>query len=372
MGRRLRRVLTVVVLAVVLCLVVATSYVALVAWRSHRVVTLPAPGGRFAVGRVEDTGTDASRDRELAVWTWYPAVAGTGAPATYAPGAWSGLGIGLPVGETGMDRVRDPALEAATPAPGRFPVVVLSPGLGFAAPQYAALAEDLASRGYVVVGVTPTGSANLTVILGDTVGPTDEGNPSDFSGGHTEHDEAVAARLLPTWVADARFAAATAGRLDRSRILGGHVDPADVSYVGHSFGGTASLEACHEDPRCAAAVDLDGTIYGEVGSTGLAVPSLLVGHDGSCVTGECTPDGAADRAAVEAARRYRSASAGQVRSATVDGIGHLAFSDDGLLYWAWPLRAYLGLDDRAGPEPLRETADLVTEVLPVRGASAAA
>ena len=359
--RRTLRVLAAVLGAL---LVAGAGYAGLVLHRSRAVIVLPAPPGRYAVGRVEDTASDPARGgRRLSVWTWYPAVAGTGAPAGYAPGPWSALAIGLPLGETRLDRVRDPARERAVPAVGAFPVVALAPGMGFAAPQYAVLAENLASRGYVVVGVTPTGSANVTVLDGHVVGPTAQGNPSSLSGDQSARDRALAAPLLARWAADLRFAADGAGQLAASSVLAGHVDPARRAYVGHSFGGAAALAACHDDPACGAAADLDGALYGAVALQGLHVPVLLVGHDGSCVPGDCSPSDAADRADVAVARAFAAASTGGVRRVEVPGSGHLDFSDDGVLYWAWPLRRFLGLGPHGGVPALRRTADAVAATL---------
>ena len=67
-------------------------------WFEHNTtVTLPAPGGPLAVGRVVETWTDTHRpdplvpDRptELVVWIWYPS-AGSSArtPAGYLPADW--------------------------------------------------------------------------------------------------------------------------------------------------------------------------------------------------------------------------------------------------------------------------------------------
>jgi predicted dienelactone hydrolase len=332
--------------------------------RSGTVVDLPRPSGPYAVGRVEDTATDsARRGRRLSIWTWYPAVAGTGQPAIYAPDGWQSLAIGLPLGQTRLDRVRDRALEAASPVAGRFLTVVLAPGLGFSAPQYAALAEDLASRGYIVVGVTPTGSANVTVLDGQVAGPTTAGNPPDFNGEQSQHDQAIAQRLLDTWVPDLRFAADTAARLPGSTRLAEHVVSGAVTYVGHSFGGTSALAVCHVDRRCRAAVDLDGALYGPVARDGLKVPVLLVQHDGSCIAAACTAEDATDHTDVAAAQRFISASTGLVRRETIAGSGHLDFTDDGLYYWALPLRQFLGLGDTGGRHVLERTAATIDETL---------
>ena len=49
--------------------------------------------------------------------------------------------------------------------------------MGLAVPEFTTLAEGLASRGFVVVGVTPTHSANVSVLNGQVVGATAQGNP---------------------------------------------------------------------------------------------------------------------------------------------------------------------------------------------------
>jgi len=181
-------------LVLALTLVVAVGgYVGYVAVRSAQPVTLPAPTGASPVGRTTAEWTDHARvdplapqpgmPRELSVWLWYPASLGPGAqPAPYAPGLWAGLRLGGPVGlaETGFDHVHDHAFADVPVAAGRFPVVVLEPGLGFAAPQYTAMAESLASSGFLVAGGTPTYSANLTVLNGRPWSTTEAGNPRSF------------------------------------------------------------------------------------------------------------------------------------------------------------------------------------------------
>ena len=78
------------------------------------------------------------------------------------------------------------------------------------------------------------------------------------------------------WVADAAFVVET---LAASPPAIGALDFDHVAYVGHSMGGAASFEACRQDARCAAAVDLDGTLWTDVRHTGLTAPSLVLRHD---------------------------------------------------------------------------------------------
>jgi dienelactone hydrolase len=244
---------------------------------------------------------------------------------------------------------------------GRFPVVVLEPGLGFSAPQYSALAESLAARGYYVAGVTPTYSANLTVLGGRVVVASDAGIPQalDEDDLHGPAVVPVADRLTGVWAADARFAA---DRLAADPRLGAHTDRQHTAYLGHSFGGSAALQACRADPRCAAAVDLDGTQYGSVTRQGLTEPVMIVQSGGSCVTGTCTTaDGDVGDARV--ARQLLNASPGPHRCYTADDAAHFSFTDYGAYHLAWPLRHLLPLGSAPGRRVLTDTAAQVAAFL---------
>ncbi|MDT7806060.1 MAG: hypothetical protein QOI78_9493, partial [Actinomycetota bacterium] len=230
-------------------------------------------------------------------------------------------------------------------AAGRFPVVVLEPGLGFAVPQYTAIAENLASLGYLVAGVTPTYSANLTVLDGTTVPSSEAGNPSAFDSAdlHSGQAQATGDRLVDVWAADARFTAAQTARLQAQGRFAGHVDTTSTVYIGHSFGGAAALEACRTDPRCAGAADLDGTQYGAVVHSGLTKPLMLIGSQDSCVTGICEPATPSDQADQDTARSLLDAGTGPVWCYRLAGAEHFDFTDYGAYYLAAPADFVLAL-----------------------------
>jgi dienelactone hydrolase len=292
-------------------------------------LTLPAVTGTSAVGRTELTLTDAgrpdpfatdSRARELAVWIWYPAVAGSsGTAAPYLPPTWADLANSAGVVSQDLNAVGTNAI-AGAPLDGTPPVVVLMPGLGQPVAAYSALAEDLASRGYAVVGINPTGSALVEFPDGHVVAPTalggiDEALLSDIPGWYAE-----AARIADVWVADAAFVVET---LAANPLAIGALDFDHVAYVGHSMGGAAAFEACRQDARCAAAVDLDGTLWTDVRDTGLTAPSLVLRHDQS---GEC--DGFCEAANADFATME---AAGASQQFAITGSQHMDFSDLGLL-----------------------------------------
>lgn len=355
------RWVSVVVLVLV---VVVAGYVASVGARNGRPLTLPAPAGPYRVGRMAFDWTDTSRpdplgprpgaSRELSVWLWYPAPRdASGKHLPYAPGAWSGLHLQGPLGlfEAEFASVRDHARGGVPAAAGRFPLVVLEPGLGFSAPQYTVLAEDLASRGYLVAGLTPTYSANLTVLHGRPVASTTAGNPPDL-GSHTRRAADQADRLVDVWSADARFVADAVAGLDRAGRFAGRVSPTQVAYVGHSFGGAAALQACSTDSRCTGAVDLDGTQFGTVVHRGLQAPLLILGSQDSCVTGTCHAQSAEDRADRDTARSLLAASTAGTWCFTITGTRHFNFTDDAVLRLTPPVRTLYALGSIDGARGL--------------------
>jgi dienelactone hydrolase len=325
---RIRRVLT---LALAGLIAVGGGYAGYTTVRSHRSVSL-APSGPFGVGRTVSEWRDLARaSRPLSVWLWYPVkpgAAGTAAP--YAPDGWSRLHK-FGIGQTAFGRIRTGTLLEAPIADGRFPIVVLLPGLGFSAPQYATIAASLAARGYVVAGVTPTYSANVTVLDDHVVTARAQDDPQTLT---TEK----ANQLVTVWAGDALFAARQVAAAYQD-----HVDARHVLYVGHSFGGAASLEACRQDASCAGAADLDGTPYGPVVNRGLTKPLLLLSSG---------PDGAATDTST---RLLFHASTGSSHAYTIPDARHFDFTDYAAYYLAAPLRLLLPLGSIDGRRVLTIT-----------------
>ena len=292
-------------------------------------VALPAVTGTAQVGRMElalidtarpDPFASDARARELTVWIWYPAVGrSTGAAAPYLPSAWAPLVNNLGPLSQDLTAVRTNSI-ANAPLDGRPPVVVLMPGLGQPVASYSALAEDLASHGDAVVGINPTGSADVVFPDGHLVSATALGGIAEMT---VDDWYRSAERVTNVWVADAEFVVTT---LAASPPMVGALDFDHVAYVGHSVGGAASFEACRQDSQCAAAVNLDGTLWTDVRHTGLEAPSLLLQHASGGVCDEYCERAAADFANVEAA--------GGVERFVVEGSQHQSFSDLGLMWGA--------------------------------------
>ncbi len=326
--------------------IVAGVYVAI---RRNQTVMLPAPGGTYPVGRFITEWTDASRpetlggtpghSRALSVWIWYPAER-VGSTVPYMPPDWvhardASRGIGALLFQT-VSAIHDRATDAPPSSAGAlFPVLIMEPGLGPIIPEYATLAEDLASRGYVVIGLNPTYSAAFTVLDGQVVQGSPRGTIPEKAT--PEQAQQLGDALVAIWAADDRFAIDQAIHMDRDpgSPFAGHLDMQHVGLLGHSFGGAAAFEACSLDTRCSATADLDGWLFGRVIQAGLDRPALLISSEAGAIAN--TPAGqqaAHDFASVFA----RTPASYQV---TILGTRHFNFTDSAIGFH--PLEHLLGV-----------------------------
>jgi len=237
---------------------------------------LPAPTGPHPVGRADLHLVDQDRTdpwvptgpRELMVSLWYPAAAAHGDLAPYATAEESRLLLEL-YGITtappdALAGVRTHSRVDAPPLPGRSPLVVLSPGLAFPRWTLTSLAEDLASRGYVVAGVDHTYEGAAVTF------PDGRVAACVVCKGGTSGTAITASRVSDlSFVLDRLLADPRYGRL---------VDPDRIEITGHSIGGSAAAATMIADPRVDAGINLDGSFQPALGED-LARPFLMLGAE---------------------------------------------------------------------------------------------
>jgi hypothetical protein len=251
---------------------------------------LPTPTGAHAVGRTSYDWTDPTRtelysadrsgQRELVVWVWYPAAPGPSTTlAAYLPDVWKPAVefLGVESGGLRCHSVHDAPLASGGQ---RFPVLVLSPS-GFPPLLLSALAEELASHGYVVFGVNHTYETTVTVFNDGRVVPVNPAATAGALGPQTgSHEDVFRARseVCANKAIDLAFVGDQIQRLDADggRPFAGRLDLARIGSLGHSFGGNAALEWCRADARCRCAVNLDGAVWTDVGERGLERPAMQI------------------------------------------------------------------------------------------------
>jgi dienelactone hydrolase len=228
-------------------------------------VTSPLPTGGTPVGTREVRLVDSSRvdpfrsdgsKRELLVRFWYPASVANGcvaAPYT-SPQVWSYIstlvGVALPPVKTHS------CLNAPVTA-GAHPVVTLTHGFTGTFTDYTFLAEDLASRGYVVASVDHTHEATAVEF------PDGRLETSVFGSHLTQYTRSDAGSLgfaVAVRLDDLQFVLNELARLNAASggDFAGTLDLSRVGLVGHSLGGLTTLRALEREPRFKAGVLLDG------------------------------------------------------------------------------------------------------------------
>jgi uncharacterized repeat protein (TIGR03803 family) len=268
----------------------------------------PQPTGPYPVGTFSMVMTDPSRTNaagktnyQFMVTFWYPAVAQAGVlPAKYvepqvAVGETTyngGLGGGNFSSQVAAFFSHSLSNAPLVTNPAKYPVVLYSPGWHSHRRDNPDKAEDLASWGYVVVGLdsftTPVSVfPNGTVVYGQTV---DTGVKGAVAAG-------IQRRLL-----DEQFVLDELERLNASDPqLGGRLDLDKIGSFGYSAGGMTALELCFHDPRCKAGVGLDSgsddtNLLTQPLTQPLSVPwlSFRSGLGPDPDPGEGTPDGHPD------------------------------------------------------------------------------
>ena len=271
-------------------------------------LTLPAPSGPYAVGTLALRLVDASRAdpwvasqpyRELMVGIRYPARTVGGYPAApqMLPGEGSGFAAlnsftDVPSSRVDWAATRTHAHEGAPVAHGGpFPVVCYSPGAGDPRSLGTTLCDDLASRGYAVVTVDHTYDACAVQFPGGRV--EHSVLPAEFAKAYPDQQRitALLRKTMAVRVADTRFLLdALPEALPQG--LCGTLDFSRIGMFGQSAGGFTALQTMHDDPRIAAAANLDGVLayvqddstpgnLSTVAADGLDRPFLLIGKDGN-------------------------------------------------------------------------------------------
>jgi uncharacterized repeat protein (TIGR03803 family) len=242
----------------------------------------PQPTGPYPIGTfsmlLSRTNAPGQINHQFMVTFWYPAVAQVGTlPVKYvdpevAGGGYNFTGAGGGNFESQVAAFFSDSLLSTLLATNqaKYPVLLYDPGAGGHRRENTDKAEDLASWGYVVVGldtsdtfvsVFPSGA----VVNGQST-PTIAGYKADIEG-----------RLL-----DMEYVLDELAILNiDDRRLGGRLDLDIVGALGWSLGGVSVAELCLRDPRCKAAAGLDGAFFVETNllTQPLSVPYLSFRSD---------------------------------------------------------------------------------------------
>lgn len=291
-------------------------------------VPLQPPSGTEPVGTTQLPLFDATRPgpnalgRELLLRIWYPAEATPAQPASYfldvREAEFNAAASQLPPGI--FDLVHGWSIQGATAASGRRPTLLLSTGFGVPLAFYSGIAEELASRGYVVIGVAHPDASGIVVYPDGTTSQID---PNALP------EESARAAVVRGWADDLKFVANWLANglaetsLDPEGLAAlALVDVSRLGVFGHSFGGAAAVWAASETPLLRASANMDGRLWGDLRERGSAKPTLFLLSEGASAD--------ADGGITE----FTSHALGALHRAEVSGALHNDFSDTALLITA--------------------------------------
>lgn len=255
-------------------------------------VTLPAWTGEWAVGRYAERVSDPSRNRELQVMVYYPAVAPAKVPESVLMDSTAVLlhttELAQAYGMTAAQSLRSMLTVAGTGTamaslPTPPPVLLFAPGHRMLPTDYSALLEGLASRGFVVIAVASPGVSGRMRLEDGTVAVPGE---ADGDACATVADDlAFIRRSLISWDGDPSWP--FAHRLNLLR----------VGVFGQGLGGAAAVLAASNDSAFFAAAMLGGDFVGRSARGGATQPLLWISGQ---------PDGTLGQPMVEWASSDRS------------------------------------------------------------------
>lgn len=245
--------------------------------------SLPAPTGEHPVGRsvlhLVDSGRPdpwvaGAKARELMVSVWYPAREAVGRPAPYVTAKESELILrqfpelkDLPPDT--LARTRTSARADAPPLgrKGGWPLVVLSPGMTLPRASMTSLAEEFASRGYLVAGIEHTYESAATTFP--------DGRTVTFEAGNGGATPELGEKVARVRAADTAF---VLDRLERSRHWNRLIDESRIAMAGHSAGGQSAAHLLPVSPRIKAAVNLDGSYNPRTPAKPVEKPFMMIGN----------------------------------------------------------------------------------------------
>ena len=344
------------------------------------------PTGRYSIGTTtyhwEDTSrpelltADADDHRELMAQVWYPAEPRPAEPRTrYLPDSDAVIPalarrLGLPEAVLSQfGAVTTNAVENAPVASDQpdYPVLFVLGGLGSFRSAQTFQIQELASHGYIVVGLDQPGAA-ISVRFPDGrqfPGWTKERfapyiNQSWWPRAEAPrlHGTELPNGIYPYFGEDVSFALDQLAALDRTDpdgVLAGRLDLDRVGLSGISFGGAAGAQACADDRRLDACFIMDVQLTADVMEKGMHQPVMFMTRDAATFRLERETSGGWPNREIAGTIDTMTDMYHQLPGAgyyvQVPGLFHLDFTDAS--GWS-PITRQLGMNGTIAPERAHE------------------
>jgi len=266
----------------------------------QRPCRFPALTGPYAVGTVLYDWKDKNRNeiysekpddnRELMVQFWYPAagekqIALIRYPVEAIDYLKKRVNEGYNIPYFLLNRLNDVYTHAVHHAPlaktsTKFPVILVSHGITGIPTDYTAHCENLASHGYIVVGISHT-YASAVVSFPD--GRKIKSFVTRENASQYWDSEPVVQQYwtneLAVWIHDIQFVLDMLEKFDNGNppsMFVGKIDLTRIGVVGHSFGGGVATQMCRIDSRVKACINFDGGLFTQNLPLGLDKPYMFM------------------------------------------------------------------------------------------------
>ncbi|RJX27195.1 MAG: hypothetical protein C4537_01115 [Acholeplasma sp.] len=257
---------------------------------------IPNPSGQYIIGtrdfiiedqdRLELYTEDSLDTREFAFRMWYP----TDSTSQQVVSKWIGNlsvsrglagSIGLP--SFILDQISQINSNSYVNAPlslqeDSYPVVIISHGWGGFMSLHTDLAEELSSRGYVVVSIDHT-YGSVATNLGDRIAIQNQDALPDRSEANFL---SAANQLVYTYAGDISKTLdylESENDITSDAFFKGKLDLDHIGLIGHSTGGGADVAVALNDDRITALLGLDAwvePISSEEIEKGLSIPAIFL------------------------------------------------------------------------------------------------
>lgn len=232
-----------------------------------------------------------------------------------------------------------------------YPIIIFSHGFGGNRSQNQFQVLELASHGYIVIGIDHTYYSPGTVFP--------NGDQPGLAVFQMDDEELELDEYVYEWSSDAQSVLNWVEEINRGEIshsqwvqqLEGRLDLDKVGYLGHSFGGATASHTLAVDNRFKAGINMDGFPYGQAHELGVDQPFLTLLSDK-----ELTANYFEDEEYLDQFYQRIQAISGEENTMAIDGALHFDFSDFPLLS---PITSWVGM---TGKVSARKQHTLINEL----------
>ncbi|MCK4650690.1 hypothetical protein KAT08_00805 [Candidatus Babeliales bacterium] len=140
----------------------------------------------------------------------------------------------------------------------KYPILIFSHGYASLSSFNSTQLEELASHGYVVVGVNHTYDCHVTIFPDGRIIPLSD----DWKKGEIQY----LSKEIDTWINDVTFVLDELEKINKNdpkNIFTRKLNFDQIGIFGHSMGGATATQVCRIDNRIKAGINMDGPLFGK-------------------------------------------------------------------------------------------------------------